>query len=609
MFKKHLYYFLISFLLTSMTITKTYAESEPNDNPEQANPLALNSSDGGSLASGDGADWWVVSIPSDGKLVVATLSDESLEIDNFIYDQDKTTQIASYAYGGTHTWDTVYFSNLIAGTYFIKTTRWFGEGAYSITNHFIPASYNNDPEINDSAQVAISLSLNGSAAGHLGYYSQNYTDAADWWKITIPSDGKLIVATLSEPTLEIDNFIYDQDLKTQIASYAYGGSHDWDTVYFNNLIPGTYYIKSSRWYGYGGYKITNSFIPTQYHNDPEPNDSIEIASQLYFNGNSTGHLGFYSLGYTDPTDWWKVTVPSDGKLVVATLSDPTLEIDNFIYDQDQKTQIASYAYGGSHDWDTVYFSNLTPGTYYIKSSRWYGYGSYTISDNFIPARYQNDPEPNDSLLIAKSISVNTILTGHLGYYNRGNTDAYDYFSFYVSSVWDTLFIRTDSDPTLDLDLSLFNGEGEQMDHAGASGTLEMILYTNLQPGNYFVETIRWYGYGSYGLLVTNTRPNSPLVDVKDEIVNLIPKEFDLKQNYPNPFNPVTTIEFSLPLPGNVTLKVYNNLGEEVANLKSGYFSAGNYKTQWNASGIPSGIYFYQLRTGNFVQTKKLILMK
>jgi hypothetical protein len=606
---KYFFYLLISILFVSTRITNIYAETEPNNTPEQANPLALNGSDAGTLGDNDDVDWWKVTIPSDGKLIVATLSDAALEIDNYIYDQDKTTQIASYAYGGSHTWDTTYFNNLLAGTYYIKTSRWSGGGAYTITNHFIPTNYQNDPEINDSAQVAVTLNMNGSATGHLGYYSQGYADVNDWWKVTVPSDGKLVIATQSDPTLEIDNYIYDKDKKSQIASYAYGGVHTWDTTYFVNLVPGTYYILSYRYGGYGAYTISNNFTPANYQNDPEINDSAEVAGNLSLNGSSTGHLGFYSLGYTDIYDWWKITVPSDGKLVVATQSDPTIEIDNYIYDQDRTTQIASYAYGGSHTWDTTYFNNLVPGTYYVLSFRYGGYGSYSIANNFIPAGLGNDPEPNDSIPVAKNITVNTLSTGHLGYYDRGNVDRNDYFAFTVTSVWDTLFIRTDSSPTLELDLYLYNSAQEWISSSGAYGTTELLIFTNLQPGTYYVNAYDYGGYGSYGLIITNVRPNSPLVSVENKTVDLIPDEFDLKQNYPNPFNPSTTIEFSLPQSGFVTLKVYNNLGEEVSTLKSGYFSAGNYKTLWNAAGLPSGIYFYQLRAEKFVQTKKLILMK
>jgi predicted outer membrane repeat protein len=89
----------------------------------------------------------------------------------------------------------------------------------------------------------------------------------------------------------------------------------------------------------------------------------------------------------------------------------------------------------------------------------------------------------------------------------------------------------------------------------------------------------------------------------------IPTEYALSQNYPNPFNPSTTIEYALPHAGFVTLKVYNVLGEEVASLIAGDHAAGTFKTTWDASNMPSGVYFYRLTAGEYVQTKKMILMR
>jgi photosystem II stability/assembly factor-like uncharacterized protein len=93
----------------------------------------------------------------------------------------------------------------------------------------------------------------------------------------------------------------------------------------------------------------------------------------------------------------------------------------------------------------------------------------------------------------------------------------------------------------------------------------------------------------------------------------IPTKISLKQNYPNPFNPSTLIEYSIPyLPGNISmveLKVYNLLGKEVATLVNKYQSAGNYKIEFNAAKLTSGVYFYRLKAGNFIETRKLILMK
>ncbi len=97
------------------------------------------------------------------------------------------------------------------------------------------------------------------------------------------------------------------------------------------------------------------------------------------------------------------------------------------------------------------------------------------------------------------------------------------------------------------------------------------------------------------------------------------KEFYLHQNYPNPFNPSTTIQYSIPSArsplqggargGLVTLKVYDILGREIATLINEEQKAGNYKVEFNGANLSSGVYFYQLRTGNFTATKKLLLLK
>lgn len=85
--------------------------------------------------------------------------------------------------------------------------------------------------------------------------------------------------------------------------------------------------------------------------------------------------------------------------------------------------------------------------------------------------------------------------------------------------------------------------------------------------------------------------------------------FVLHQNYPNPFNPRTYISFSLPSRSFVSLKVFDALGREVSILLSEELPAGNYSRQWNATGLPSGVYFYRLQAGSFSDTKKLVLLR
>jgi hypothetical protein len=91
------------------------------------------------------------------------------------------------------------------------------------------------------------------------------------------------------------------------------------------------------------------------------------------------------------------------------------------------------------------------------------------------------------------------------------------------------------------------------------------------------------------------------------VVNL--KSYQLNQNYPNPFNPTTTIGFGIPEKGNVMLSVFNVLGEEISVLLNEEKEAGYHTIDFNASDLPSGTYFYQMKTGEFIQTRKMILMK
>jgi hypothetical protein len=103
-----------------------------------------------------------------------------------------------------------------------------------------------------------------------------------------------------------------------------------------------------------------------------------------------------------------------------------------------------------------------------------------------------------------------------------------------------------------------------------------------------------------------------VVSTTTGITNLntgIPEGFKLSQNYPNPFNPSTNIEFAIPEKNNVTLKIYNVHGQEIAVLANGEYQAGSYMVNWNAASMSSGVYFYTIQSGGFTQTKKLLLVK
>jgi hypothetical protein len=98
-----------------------------------------------------------------------------------------------------------------------------------------------------------------------------------------------------------------------------------------------------------------------------------------------------------------------------------------------------------------------------------------------------------------------------------------------------------------------------------------------------------------------------ITDVKD--VEQLPNHFVLEQNYPNPFNPTTKISWQSPVGSWQTLKVYGVLGNEVATLVDDYKPAGSYEVESNASHLSSGVYYYQLHAGDYIETKKMIILK
>ena len=114
---------------------------------------------------------------------------------------------------------------------------------------------------------------------------------------------------------------------------------------------------------------------------------------------------------------------------------------------------------------------------------------------------------------------------------------------------------------------------------------------------------------------TNIRAGEEITINNENIDNvmvsshLIPDKYSLEQNYPNPFNPSTTIEFAVPKEVQVNLSIYDILGARVKELKNEVLKPGYYEVEFNASDLASGVYFYRIKAGDFIQTKKMILLK
>jgi DNA-binding beta-propeller fold protein YncE len=154
-------------------------------------------------------------------------------------------------------------------------------------------------------------------------------------------------------------------------------------------------------------------------------------------------------------------------------------------------------------------------------------------------------------------------------------------------------------------LAIFSPDGTLLDEISVPG---------------ITSNVKWGGENGSILFITSFTAlygiDTIVTSIEDDLVNN-PIQFQLDQNYPNPFNPTTKIRYSISQTSNVIIKVFDILGNEIATLVNEEKLIGNYEVEFNATNLPSGIYFYHLRAGDpstgsgqsFVETKKMVLMK
>jgi hypothetical protein len=158
----------------------------------------------------------------------------------------------------------------------------------------------------------------------------------------------------------------------------------------------------------------------------------------------------------------------------------------------------------------------------------------------------------------------------------------------------------------DIERSEFRGQ--QSTHDWIKVGFEKGQGTSTSPHNYtYVDVNTHPGHYAYRIRQVNSDGSSKYT--KEIEVDLTPQAFALGQNYPNPFNPTTTITYDVPITATVHVNVYDVLGRAVAELVNGQKAPGQYRVEWNAAAMSSGIYYVRMETAGFVATRKLVLMK
>jgi hypothetical protein len=307
-----------------------------------------------------------------------------------------------------------------------------------------------------------------------------------------------------------------------------------------------------------------------------PADGNDVAYAIALDGLNN----VYVTGYSDSTDTFQdyLTIKYDSsgtRLWVKRYSAPAEGTDEayaIAVDDSDNAYVTGTSGGGptGMDYATIkYYSN---------------------GDTAWVRRYNGPVNGSDrAYAIAIHDSNNVYVTG----YSAGDGTDYDYVTIKYYSNGDTAWVER------------YNGIGDTADYACAIAVDDS--------GNVYV-TGKSYGSGTY-LDYCTIKYSPKSTDVKDETENREkPSEFDLSQNYPNPFNPTTKIEFTLARSGFVSLNIYDILGRKVRTLVSEHLSSGYKSVIWDGKNdagkeVASGIYFYQLRVGDFSEPRKMLLLK
>jgi len=389
----------------------------------------------------------------------------------------------------------------------------------------------------------------------------------------ISSLNNLTKRTFTNNSLEIDSIIvYSTEGPKRKFNYAYGENgkiasfiisnlqndfwvNNWKIIYAYDSVLNKISTFSEVWNGNGW----DSYMFVNYYYDNSGNDTLEIA-KLWTNNHWENTLRIvkkYNLNESLIkllTQEWSDSIWVNSSLIFTQYYENGLEKLGLLKNWNGSNWInyRQLSFNYNNDWDLI--SILVKNWH---GNSWENYFLTTINYNLVA--------PQTVGLLQEWVNNQWEINSRYSYsYNSENYFIQGIYQYWLNDNW-------------------FPGDGV-IHIVNPDGFEEHILASKVDV---------------YYNKVTNVADNSG-VGVSG---------YSLEQNFPNPFNPATTIEYSIPAASNVTLVVYNLLGEKVAVLVDEYQQTGRYKAKFNAKNLPSGVYIYKLTAGKFSSAKKLMLMK
>lgn len=361
-----------------------------------------------------------------------------------------------------------------------------------------------------------------------------------------------------------------------------------------------------------------SLRPPRIHCHINNSTAIEIRNSYFYSSDSIGPApGGYGINIDGPSTYCLIENNILGHLrhSIILQAGANRNVIGYNYLYDKAMSIGDLNLHGQYPYLNLFEGNYAD--YITADNYWNRNGPY----NTYIRNYGLYKEDNDSMSIFIESSDDFHLIGNetglrLDHYISGQplsvpkTDLYGYLNPNTTvghSNWNSSKRSTYYMP----DLSYYYDSGPPSFFSGTGLVWPSIGPKTSSGGSVLPQNIpaRQRACSEFGVGVACTTPPKAFVDDEDIIKSGLPTKYNLSQNFPNPFNPSTTISYALPNEGQVTLKVYDSLGKLVTTLVNDYKQAGYYNVTLNGSNLASGVYLYRITSGNFTQSKKLILLK
>ncbi len=592
------------------------AETEPNNTPATANTLALNGSNSGAITASD-VDWYKITTTADGALTLNLTETFGQFASLQLYDADGTTTLGNRI-DASNGINSTTIDGLAAGVYYVKINAYYDgqTPVYSVSNTLAVPAQANDVEPNGTAAQALTLGVNATRTGHIGYYNNNQRDTLDWYKVTITADGLIKLNLTSANSNYVSGRLYDADGVTQLGYLEAANSTSTTSV--DGLAAGTYYVAINAYYNnqFVSYIITDSLFTPAQANDAEPNGTKALAKTLAINGFATGHIGYYYNHQRDTLDWYKITTTADGLIKLDLTSANNNFVSGRLYDADGTTQLGYLEASNSTTATSV--DGLAAGTYYIAINAYFNnqFVPYVIRDSLFTT-VPNDAEPDSTKALALPLAVNSSATGHIGYYYNNHRDTLDWYKI-VTTKNGAIKLRLTSANGNYVSARLYNEAGDnQLNYLEAANSTSTVTTDGLGAGTYYIQINAYYNNQFAPYTISDSlftyNPNDTLPNTFFSQAPTIPANRTVTGDVGFLFNTVrdTVDTWKINYTGtsgnlNLTFNQYNHIGDgSISYLWFQVFKdtsaapifSNNYataSTAINLTGLSQGYYYIKV---------------